>query len=94
LALLLISPVLPGSFNLPTISLSGDKNSGIVLETIKRGEDDEANGNKTVLLRLYEGKGGRAKATLKMYVSASSLHKQGVLADGLVRVSKSSRLSM
>ena len=40
----------------------------VVLETVKRGEDDmfEMDGNQTVILRLFEQYGGHAKATLRM----------------------------
>lgn len=42
----------------------------VMLETIKRGEDDKwtEDGEKTVILRLYEHFGGHAKATLNMWV--------------------------
>lgn len=40
----------------------------VKLETIKRGEDDDAlaDGHKTIILRLYEHFGGHAQATIKM----------------------------
>ncbi|WRT70534.1 uncharacterized protein IL334_007532 [Kwoniella shivajii] len=40
----------------------------VMLETIKRGEDDDfsEDGKKTIILRLYEHLGGHAKATLKV----------------------------
>jgi alpha-mannosidase len=39
----------------------------VKLETVKRGEDDEVSGegDKTIILRLYEHFGGHARATLK-----------------------------
>lgn len=39
--------------------------SNVILETIKRGEDDK-DGVTTVVLRLYEAFGGHAKAQLKI----------------------------
>jgi alpha-mannosidase len=47
-------------------SVQGARN--VVLETIKRGEDDvHASGKgKTLILRLFEQYGGHAKAKLKM----------------------------
>lgn len=40
----------------------------VMLETIKRGEDDmfEMDGKRTIILRLFEQLGGHAKATLNM----------------------------
>ncbi len=41
----------------------------VILETIKRGEDDFGNkgtNTKTVVLRFYESLGGRSRGVLKM----------------------------
>lgn len=38
----------------------------VVLETIKRGEDDVASGATTTIVRLYEHQGGTARATVSM----------------------------
>lgn len=46
------------------ITLSGARN--VVLETIKRGEDDDNEGTKTVIVRLFEQYGGRGRAVLNM----------------------------
>lgn len=58
------------SLRAPPFTISGARN--IMLETIKRGEDDDASyrseDKQTVILRLYEQFGGHAKATLKMWV--------------------------
>jgi hypothetical protein len=51
---------------MPTFTVSGDTSEGIILETIKRGEDDTRNGKKTILCRIHEAKGGRARGVLKM----------------------------
>nr|XP_019045160.1 hypothetical protein I302_05547 [Kwoniella bestiolae CBS 10118]OCF24090.1 hypothetical protein I302_05547 [Kwoniella bestiolae CBS 10118] len=62
-------PTLPITFTLHPYHASSD---GVVLETIKRGEDDSANSDssvikhKTIILRLYESLGGRSKTTLKI----------------------------
>ncbi|KAH8093101.1 glycoside hydrolase family 38 protein [Cristinia sonorae] len=40
--------------------------SNVILETVKRGEDDEANKTTTVILRLYEAFGGHARAKLNI----------------------------
>jgi alpha-mannosidase len=44
--------------------------ANVMLETIKRGEDDlfEMDGKRTIILRLYEQFGGHAEAILKMCV--------------------------
>ncbi len=39
-----------------------------MLETIKRGEDDEVEGETSLILRFFESRGGKAKGVLRMYV--------------------------
>ncbi|KAJ9125451.1 hypothetical protein QFC22_000412 [Naganishia vaughanmartiniae] len=49
------------------ITISGPRSRGIVLDAIKRGEDDVFDGSgseKIIILRLYEGLGGRARGRL------------------------------
>ena len=60
---------------LPSFKLDIKGDHGVVLETIKRGEDDfeagytvERHDGRAVLLRLHEGIGGAARGTLKVYV--------------------------
>ncbi|TCD63848.1 Glycoside hydrolase, 38 vacuolar alpha mannosidase [Steccherinum ochraceum] len=50
----------------PPFTISGDHN--VILETIKRGEDDDfkKNTNPTVVLRLYEAFGGHARVKLRV----------------------------
>ena len=50
----------------PSFTLDLPEPHGVVLETIKRGEDDESNSEKTVILRMYEGIGGRSKGHLEL----------------------------
>lgn len=38
----------------------------VILETVKRGEDDKKHGLTTLILRIFEQYGGAARATLKM----------------------------
>jgi hypothetical protein len=55
-------------------TVSGPQSRGITLETIKRGESDDFTcntGRTTIVLRLFEGLGGRAKGTLNMQVVRS-----------------------
>ncbi|KAI8182492.1 Alpha-mannosidase [Colletotrichum sp. SAR 10_86] len=69
------------------IVLDGDKN--LVLDTIKRGEDDEdvSNGElpvrsgKSVIVRIYEGLGGRGRATVQARWKLQSVHKTNLLED-------------
>ncbi|KAI8247291.1 Alpha-mannosidase [Colletotrichum sp. SAR 10_77] len=69
------------------IVLDGDKN--LVLDTIKRGEDDEdvSNGElpvrsgKSVIVRIYESLGGRGRATVQTRWNLQSVHKTNLLED-------------
>lgn len=40
--------------------------SGVILDAVKRGEDDERNGKRTIVLRMYESLGGRSSAVLRL----------------------------
>lgn len=60
---------------LPMFKLEIKGDHGVVLETIKRGEDDfeagytvDRHAGRTVILRLHEGIGGAARGTLTVYV--------------------------
>ncbi|KAI0319402.1 glycoside hydrolase family 38 protein [Amylostereum chailletii] len=49
-----------------TFSLSGAKN--VILETVKRGDlDSDKDGKRTVVLRLYEAYGGKARVNLHLH---------------------------
>jgi alpha-mannosidase len=52
------------------LTLTGPTSRGIILETIKRGENDDfssqGTGQKTIIMRLYEGLGGRARGRLSL----------------------------
>lgn len=66
--------VLPrGLHTIPTFDLNIKGDHGVVLETIKRGEDDfdagytvNRHAGRAVILRLHEGIGGAARGTLNM----------------------------
>jgi alpha-mannosidase len=47
-------------------SIEGDRAAGVVLDTVKRGEDDETRNERTVILRMYESLGGRAKGIVQL----------------------------
>jgi alpha-mannosidase len=55
-----------GLKSLPTFELDVAEPNGIVLETIKRGEDDDETGERSIIMRFYEGIGGMAKGALAM----------------------------
>lgn len=38
----------------------------LILDTVKRGEDDEETGRSTVVIRMFECLGGRTRGSLKM----------------------------
>jgi alpha-mannosidase len=56
---------------IPSFKISGPDAKAIQLETIKRGEDDKGDGVQTIILRMHESYGGRAKGTLDMSVKKS-----------------------
>ncbi|KAI8311850.1 Alpha-mannosidase [Colletotrichum sp. SAR11_240] len=69
------------------VVLDGDKN--LILDTIKRGEDDEdvSSGDlpvrpgKSVIVRIYESLGGRGRATVQTRWNLKSVHKTNLLED-------------
>ncbi|PCG90780.1 hypothetical protein PENOC_100440 [Penicillium occitanis (nom. inval.)] len=70
------------------ISLEGDK--GLILDTIKRGEDDEdiirednmpVRKGKSVIIRVYESLGGRARGSVVTNWSVSNVYKTNLLED-------------
>ncbi len=50
---------------LPKFVIEGRQSEGIILDAIKRREDDVVDGGKGIVLRLYEAHGGRARGVLK-----------------------------
>lgn len=54
----------------PPFVLYGRYNN-VFLETLKRGDLDDANGTRTIVLRLYEAYGGHASVTLQINVPES-----------------------
>lgn len=74
------------------VKLSGDP--AIILDTVKRGEDDEdvsrgdfpARPGRCVILRMYESLGGRAKATIESTWDVKSVTKISILEDDIEEV--------
>lgn len=59
-------PVVQGGVtDMPAITVLGPDAKGIQLETIKRGEGD-GKATKSMILRMHESFGGRARGQLKM----------------------------
>jgi alpha-mannosidase len=71
----------------PPVRLTGDK--ALVLDTVKRGEDDEdvsrgglpVKKGKSVILRVYDSLGGRAKGTVETTWDVERVVKTNVLED-------------
>lgn len=78
-----------------SISLNG--NPALILDTIKRGEDDEdvsrgelpKRNGKSIIIRIYESLGGKARGTLKLgeALGVKSVWKTNVLEDDEERCS-------
>ncbi|WVW83081.1 hypothetical protein I302_105099 [Kwoniella bestiolae CBS 10118] len=48
------------------LEISGLRADSIIIDAIKRGEDDEVNGKKTVVLRMFESVGAKAQGSMRM----------------------------
>ena len=74
---------------LETIVVGGP--TSIILDVVKRGEDDEdvsvggipTRRGRSLILRLYESLGGRARTTLHVTLPVKSVHKTNILEDDL-----------
>jgi alpha-mannosidase len=72
-------------------AVSVTKQSSIVLDTVKRGEDDEdvsvgglpVRKGRSVVLRLYESLGGRARTSIRTKLPIKKVFKVNILEDDL-----------
>nr|XP_019042681.1 hypothetical protein I302_08386 [Kwoniella bestiolae CBS 10118]OCF21611.1 hypothetical protein I302_08386 [Kwoniella bestiolae CBS 10118] len=48
------------------LEISGLRADSIIIDAIKRGEDDEVNGKKTVVLRMFESVGAKAQGSMRI----------------------------
>ena len=48
------------------IFLTGPDKDGVIIDAVKRGEDDEKNGQRSIIVRMYETLGGRSRCTLNL----------------------------
>ncbi|KAF5010623.1 hypothetical protein FDECE_3225 [Fusarium decemcellulare] len=82
----------PGILSKAPISLSGDDN--LVLDWIKRGEDDEdvsqddlpKRKGKTVIVRVYDALGGMGRGTIETTWAVERVHKTNILEDDLEEI--------
>jgi len=76
------------------IGLTPDSNPSLVLDTVKRGEDDEdvsrgelpKKKGRSVILRIYDSLGGRARGTIYTTWDVAKATKTNVLEDDLEEV--------
>jgi alpha-mannosidase len=73
-----------------------DETASIMLDTIKRGHDDEdvsrreglrVNTGQSIILRLYESLGGRSRGTIKTEFNVKRVTKVNILEDEIEEVS-------
>ena len=83
-------PISPKTADLLScITLSGSK--ALILDCIKRGEDDEdvsrgelpKRKGRSIIVRIYESLGGKARGTLKCTLGAKKVWKCNLLEDDL-----------
>ncbi|KAK3695377.1 glycoside hydrolase family 38 protein [Podospora appendiculata] len=78
----------------PPVRLTADSNPSLVLDTVKRGEDDEdvsrgelpKNKGRSVVLRIYDSLGGRARGTVATTWDVTKVSKANLLEDELDEV--------
>jgi alpha-mannosidase len=78
----------------PPVCLTPDSSAALVLETVKRGEDDEdvstgdlpARKGRSVVLRMYDSLGGRARGTVATTWPVRRVCKVNLLEDELEEV--------
>ncbi|GAB1310919.1 Glycoside hydrolase, 38 vacuolar alpha mannosidase [Madurella fahalii] len=78
----------------PPVYLTDDSSPALVLDTVKRGEDDEdvsrgelpAKKGRSVILRIYDSLGGRARGTVATTWDVAKVSKVNLLEDELEEV--------
>jgi alpha-mannosidase len=55
-----------GNLGKTSISVTGPQAKGILVDNLKRGEDDQKLDTRSVILRMFESQGGRGSGTLRM----------------------------
>ncbi|AEO53968.1 glycoside hydrolase family 38 protein [Thermothelomyces thermophilus ATCC 42464] len=78
----------------PPVYLTPDSSEALVLDTVKRGEDDEdvsrgelpVKKGRSVILRIYDSLGGRARGTVATTWDVAKVYKVNLLEDELEEV--------
>ncbi|KAK0618135.1 glycoside hydrolase family 38 protein [Bombardia bombarda] len=78
----------------PPVRLTADSDPALILDTVKRGEDDEdvsrgelpKKKGKSVVLRMYDSLGGRARGTVATTWDVKKVSKVNLLEDELEEV--------
>nr|XP_018263421.1 uncharacterized protein I303_03290 [Kwoniella dejecticola CBS 10117]OBR85579.1 hypothetical protein I303_03290 [Kwoniella dejecticola CBS 10117] len=66
-------------------NILGERSETLILDTVKRGEDDAKEGKRTVVLRIFESQGARAKGVLRVEgVSARALNWVNILEERML----------
>ncbi len=89
-----LGTVLPASEFTAPLRLTADSSPSLVLDTVKRGEDDEdvsrgelpKKHGQSVILRIYESLGGRARGTVATTWDVKKVAKTNLLEDDLEEV--------
>lgn len=74
------------------VTLTGD--ASLVLDTIKRGEDDEdvSNGSlpvregRSIIIRVYESLGGTSRGSIRTSLGVKSVYRTNILEDDIERI--------
>ncbi|KAH6854250.1 glycosyl hydrolases family 38 N-terminal domain-containing protein [Chaetomium sp. MPI-CAGE-AT-0009] len=82
------------AFSEPPVYLASDSSKALVLDTVKRGEDDEdvsrgelpVKEGRSVIVRLYDSLGGRARGTVVTTWDVTRVCKVNLLEDELEEV--------
>ncbi|KAK3300935.1 glycosyl hydrolases family 38 N-terminal domain-containing protein [Chaetomium fimeti] len=82
------------AFSEPPVYLASDSSKALVLDTVKRGEDDEdvsrgelpVKEGRSVIVRLYDSLGGRARGTVVTTWDVKRVYKVNLLEDELEEV--------
>lgn len=78
----------------PPVQLTADSNPALVLDTVKRGEDDEdvsrgelpKKKGRSVILRIYDSLGGRARGTVAFTWDVAKVSKTNIMEDEIEEV--------
>ncbi|OPB43020.1 GH38 alpha-mannosidase [Trichoderma guizhouense] len=82
--------------SVPIQLINSDESASIILDTIKRGHDDEdvsrreghrINSGQSIIVRLYESLGGRSRGTIQTEFNVKRVTKVNILEDEIEEVS-------